>query len=110
MRYRPLTWLLCLLLGIVLALPQVAMSAWNHGDEDCQAGALSAWDAAAVTYVDSSQAQAVEQAACAAATPICTSASLSLLALVPRSPDPRWGIDEAPLPATRDRLERPPRV
>ncbi|MCC5882184.1 MAG: hypothetical protein JJU25_06045 [Halomonas sp.] len=110
MRYRPLTWLFCLLLGIVFTLPQAAMSAWNHGDEDCQAGALSVLDIATVTYADSSQAQTVEQAACAGATPICTGASLSLLALVPRSPDPRWGIDEAPLPAARDRLERPPRV
>ncbi|MFQ3786724.1 hypothetical protein [Halomonas sp. A29] len=102
--------LLCLLLGIALALPQAAMSAWNHADEDCLVEGYSTHDHATPTETDNSQAQPADRVACTAPCPACFGSSLALLSVAPRSLEPRWDIDEAPAPASRERPERPPRV
>ncbi len=57
MRSRPFAWLLCLLFGIVLTLPQVALGAWNYADADCQTGTSSSLDAGLVFEADNGQAQ-----------------------------------------------------
>lgn len=110
MHSRPLSWLLCLLLGIALALPQAAMSAWNHADEGCLVEGYSTLDQATLTDADNSQAQLADRVACTAPCPVCFGSSLALLSVAPRSFEPRWGIDEAPSHAPRDRPERPPRA
>lgn len=110
MRSRPFAWLLSLLFGIVLTLPQVAMGAWNHVEPDCQASTPPALDASVVFEIDNGQAQAGEQPACTSATPVCSSAGLALPSLARRSLEPRRPVETGLLHAPRDRPERPPRV
>ncbi len=110
MRSRPFAWLLCLLFGIVLTLPQVALGAWNYADADCQTGASSSLDAGLVFEADNGQAQGGEQPACTSATPVCSSAGLALASVAPRSLEPRRPVDTTLLHAPRERPERPPRA
>ncbi|MGR2739113.1 hypothetical protein ACUY1T_11760 [Billgrantia sp. Q4P2] len=111
MHSRSLSWLLCLLFGIALALPQAAMSAWSDAGDGClmEAYSTSTFEQAAL-FDSNSQAQPAEKAACTAPCPACFGSSLALLSVAPPSLEPRWGIDEAPSHAPRDRPERPPRA
>ncbi|MGR4069102.1 hypothetical protein [Billgrantia sp. C5P2] len=108
MHSRSVSWLIFLLLGIALSLPQAATSAWSAND-DCRMEGYSMLDQTSHPDSDASQAHSGEKVACTAPCPVCNSA-LTLYPAGPRSLEPRWATDEAPLHAPRDRPERPPRA
>ncbi|QOR38178.1 hypothetical protein HNO52_06385 [Billgrantia diversa] len=108
MHSRSVSWLLCLLLGIALALPQMVTSAWSASD-DCQGEAYSMPDQASLPDSDANQAHPGEKVACTAPCPVCNSAPM-LYSSAPRSLEPRWATEEVPLHTPRDRPERPPRA
>lgn len=113
MRHRPLSWLLCLLLGIALALLQAAMSAWTHEGGECLAEhaiLLDPPDQVHQAEHGDGLNESRDTAACGAPCLVCSSSLYDLASGPAPSHEPRWSVAESLPLRVPDRLERPPRV
>ncbi|MDI5933821.1 hypothetical protein [Halomonas kalidii] len=111
MPHRPLHWLLCLLFGIALALPQAAVSAWVYEGEECMGSHAAMMDSTErAQHDDGLTESSMETMTCWAPCSVCNGSPQAFDAGPAPSHEPRWVVAESFPLRVPDRLERPPRA
>ncbi|MFY0989976.1 hypothetical protein [Halomonas sp. C05BenzN] len=114
MLHRSLSWLLCLLFAIALALPQAILGAWGHEGGECLAEHVvlpgHPDHGHQAGHAGDLNDASMESMTCGAPCPVCNGNLQGLASGSTPSHEPRWAVAESLPLRVPDRLERPPRV